>query len=176
MKRYVKEIDGVMVYKTKSQISIVKDDMTTYNPTEEMILADGWVEYVQTVPVPKKTIESVRKSKISEIEKYDESSAVNEFFIQRVSVWLDKVTRVGLRLRFETELKLEKEFTNLWYNNSKFTLPVIDATHMLYLIEEYASICYDNTQLHIANVSKLETIEEIESYDYTVGYPNKLYF
>ena len=41
MKRYIK--DGII--KTRNQIVIRKDGMNTYNPTEEMILADGWVEY-----------------------------------------------------------------------------------------------------------------------------------
>lgn len=47
---------------------------------------------------------------------------------------------------------------------------------MLYAIEIYASACYDNTQYHLSEVSKLETIEEIDAYDYTSGYPEKLQF
>lgn len=43
MKRYIK--DGII--KSRNQIVIRKDGMQTYNPTEEMILADGWVEYVE---------------------------------------------------------------------------------------------------------------------------------
>ncbi len=38
---------------------------------------------------------------------------------------------------------------------------------MLYAIEVYASACYDNTQLHLANVDALQTIEDISVYDYT---------
>lgn len=47
---------------------------------------------------------------------------------------------------------------------------------MLLAIEIYASGCYDNTQRHLAEVDKLETKEEIESYDYRSGYPNILEF
>lgn len=47
---------------------------------------------------------------------------------------------------------------------------------MLYAIEVYASKCYDNTQKHLANVEKLETLEEIIEYDYHTGYPEKLNF
>jgi hypothetical protein len=50
------------------------------------------------------------------------------------------------------------------------------AMQMLLAIEVYASECYDNTQRHIAAVDVLESIEEVESYDYRVGYPNKLEF
>jgi hypothetical protein len=47
---------------------------------------------------------------------------------------------------------------------------------MLYALEVYASACYDNTQRHLAAVDSLSTIEEIQSYDYTTGYPDKLKF
>lgn len=49
MKQYVKVINGLSVIRTRKQIVIQKDGMNTYNPTEEMILADGWVEYVPKV-------------------------------------------------------------------------------------------------------------------------------
>lgn len=50
MKRYTKEINEKTVIKTRQQIVISKNGMNTYNPTEEMILADDWVEYVEPTP------------------------------------------------------------------------------------------------------------------------------
>ena len=47
---------------------------------------------------------------------------------------------------------------------------------LLYAIEIYASKCYDQTQYHIAEVMKLDSLEEIKEYDYTVGYPEILQF
>lgn len=174
MKKYTKVINGFSIIKTRKQIVIKKNGMSTYNPTEEMILADGWVEYVYIAP--EKTIEDYRQEKLDEIKYYDGSNSVNEFYIHELPVWLDKNTRVGLKLRFESEKVLGYETTTLWYGNNQFTLNLLDAISMLYAIEIYASQCYDNTQLHLSNVSKLETIEEIESYDYTKGYPEKLQF
>ena len=55
-------------------------------------------------------------------------------------------------------------------------LPISDALAMLNALEMYALDCYNVTQSHIAAVKALDTIEEIESYDYTVGYPKKLSF
>ena len=52
MKKYFKEINGKTVYRTRQQIVITKDGMNTYNPTEEMILNDGWTEYVPVVEEP----------------------------------------------------------------------------------------------------------------------------
>ena len=172
MKKYVKEIDGEKVYKTRQQIVISKNGMSTYNPTEQMILDDGWVEYID--PVYEETVEDFRRYKINEITNYDQSNEVNEFYIQDIPVWLDKNTRSGLKLRFEAEKVMLKEYTTLWYDNQEFVLPLDSAIQMLYAIEVYASECYDNTQKHIAEVLKLETKEDIELYDFRVGYPEKL--
>lgn len=172
MKKYFKEINGTIVYKFKQQISVKHDDCVTYNPSEEMILQDGWQIYVE----PEKTVEDYRNEKINMLLNYDKSSAVNEFFIQGIAIWLDKSTRVGLKLRFESELNLGKEETTLWYMGAKFSLPLENAIKMLFAIELYASECYDNTQYHISQISQLTTIEEIQNYDYMTGYPDKLKF
>lgn len=49
MKRYIKIIDGKTVIKTRKQIVITSEGLNTYYPTEEMILADGWEEYIPPV-------------------------------------------------------------------------------------------------------------------------------
>lgn len=79
----------------------------TYNPTEEILIEDGWEEYV--VPVYEPTAEEVlnreKEDKIREITRYDSSNEVNCFYIVDQEMWLDKATRVGLKLRFDTELE-----------------------------------------------------------------------
>jgi hypothetical protein len=57
-----------------------------------------------------------------------------------------------------------------------YELPLAMAFQMLYALEVYASACYDNTQRHLAAVNALQTIDELESYDYRAGYPEKLEF
>lgn len=146
------------------------------NPTDEMLFEDGWELYVKPEPTEEELKSQALSIKLAEIKNYDASSEVNVFYIQGIPVWLDKATRAGLKLRFEAELAMKEENTTLWYNNQSFTLPLNDAIIMLYALEVYASKCYDNTQAHLANVSMLETIEEINEYDYTAGYPEKLRF
>lgn len=183
MKKYIK--DGKI--KNRNQIVIkgkrtIKDkdgnekvvNMNTYNPKHEDIIADGWEEYV--TPVYERTIEDEKRDKIREINHYDSSISINEFFLGKTSIWLDKATRAGLKLRFEAEISLGKETTTLWYNNIQYSLELNKAIQMLLAIEVYASACYDNTQFHISEVAKLSTIEDLEAYDYTIGYPDKLTF
>ena len=170
MKRYIK--DGKI--KHRNEIVIRKDGMNTYNPTEEMILADGWEEYI--TPVYEPTIDDYRRRKKDEITRYDSSDEVNAFYMQGQRMWLDKATRAGLMLRLQAEQSMGKETTTLWYGSHQFELSMTNAFQMLYALELYASQCYDNTQRHLAAVDALESKEEIDAYDYRTGYPVKLEF
>lgn len=151
-------------------------EMQTFNPTDEMLFADGWELYVLPEPTEQEILNRTKREKINEINHYDSSDEVNIFYIQGLPVWLDKATRSGLMLRFNSELALKKENTTLWYEGYSFTLPLNSAMQMLYALEVYASECYDNTQLHLANIEKIETKEELDAYDYRIGYPEKLRF
>lgn len=172
MKKYIK--DGKI--KTRNQIVIKKNGKQYINPKHEDLIADGWEEYVIPELTDTQKLDRAKENKKREIEHYDSSSEVNEFTINGINVWLDKATRAGLKLRFEAEIAVGNTDTILWYNNTKFPLSLDSAIQMLYLIEIYASACYDNTQAHLANIELLNTISDIEAYDYTTGYPTKLAF
>lgn len=158
------------------KIVIYKNGRQFINPTEQMILEDGWEELKAPELTDAEKLEIAKVSKIAEIMDYDASSAVNEFSVQGYPIWLDKATRAGLKLRFEAELQSGITETALWYNGVQFPIPVELGIQILLAVELYASACYDNTQKHIANVQALTTVEEVEAYDYTTGYPEKLSF
>lgn len=185
MKRYIK--DGEI--KTRNQIVIkgqrtIKDKdgndkvvgTNTYNPTEEMILADGWEEYVTPEPTEEELLSRAKRNKVREVGAYDTSEEVNIFYMQGQPMWLDFEDRSRLLLRFQAETAKGNETTTLWSNGKEYALPLSVAINMLYELETYASKCYDNTQRHLANIDVLKNIEDIESYDYRIGYPEKLEF
>ena len=182
MKRYIKTIDGKTIIKRAEEIVIKGNGSQTFNPKEDAILADGWLEYEPPVIVP--TLEEIKANKVDEILAYDSSSVVNEFSIGGQPMWLPFETRTRLDRRFaverikaESQGKTESEVvTTLWYEGQSFEMPLATAMALLLALEDYATICYDNTQRHIAEVMKLESKEAVESYDYTSGYPQKLLF
>lgn len=143
------------------------------NPNDKLLSEHGWVKYEP--PVVDELTQTLL-SKIKEINEYDTSTAVNLFYINDIEVWLDKSIRTGLMLRFQSELALGDITTTLWYGDMEFILPLNTAMQMLYALEKYASQCYDNTKKHLSEVKKLTTIEDINNYDYTTGYPEKLKF
>lgn len=113
---------------------------------------------------------------ISKINEYDKSSKVNGVTINGMYTWFDKATRVGLRNSTNVLKKLGNEITSLWVNNKEITIKCDQLIDMLDKLEIYALNCFDITSKHKRNVYQLSTIEEIENYDYTSGYPEKLTF
>jgi hypothetical protein len=174
--RYTKNIGGMPVVKDRNKIIIIKDGRQWYNPSHEMLIADGWVEYVEPQPTEAELFEEAKEGKRSEILDYDSSEEVNIFYIGDLPAWLDKATRTGLLLRFQAEMATGKTDTELWHKGVAFPLPLSTAMQMLYAIELYASACYDRTQAHLATIDTLTTIAEVEAYDHTTGYPDKLRF
>lgn len=188
--RFTKKINGITIVETRNKIVLninetIQDPKTgemidvitqTFNPSDELLFEDGWILYEEPEPTEEDIFNEAKKELISNIEYYDSSSDVNMFFIQGLPVWLDKATRAGLKLRFEAEIAMGKTETALWYGSLQFPLPLDTAIQMLYAIEVYASECYDNTQAHLANVNAIDNLEELQNYDYTSGYPEKLNF
>lgn len=162
--------------KKRQNIQIEKDGFITFNPTDEMLFEAGWQVYVKPEPTAEELLARAKRDKKREIEHYDSSSEVNEFYVNDVPIWLDKTTRTGLMLRFNSELAMKHENTTLWYGNISIPLQLNTAVQMLYALEVYASACYDNTQAHYAAVDALEDIEEVKNYNYRTGYPEKLRF
>lgn len=177
MKQYTK--NGEIKYAKNIVLKITDEDgnnMQVFNPTEEMLLENGWEIYVKPEPTAEEVFNREKEYKIEEIIRYDSSKEVNGFYIGGQEMWFDKATRAGLKNRFDAEIAKGRTNTTLWYEGTPFNLELTDAVPMLNDIELYASACYDNTQLHISNVKAMEDIESLKNYDYRIGYPDKLRF
>ena len=135
-------------------------------------------KYEEVDAMPSEEVITAISNKIKEIQDYDKSNAVNSFSLDGMDVWLDKATRVGLMNSISIEKNQRKINTTLWFAVKgvmhKFEIDIDKAIAMLGALEMYALECYNTTAQHIANVSKLTTAKEIEDYDYTSGYPQKL--
>ena len=121
-------------------------------------------------------LNTLKNDILNELNEYDESVDVNEFTFNGISMWLDKETRVGLKLRFDSEKESGLQYTTLWYGIDSYTIPLDLGISLLPKVELYASQCYDNTAKHKKNVSELSSIKDVFNYDYKIGYPDKLEF
>lgn len=116
---------------------------------------------------------------LSQVEKYDKSDAVNGFYVNGKHMWLDKHDRDSLSYSIRLEKEDGIENTTLWADpiqGVKFTIPCDAALQMLSKIELYAKACFNRTAEHKHNISQLNTIEDVATYDHTTGYPEQLQF
>lgn len=143
-------------------------------PSEELLRRMGFEPWVEPAPTPEELLARAKAAKVDAIEAYDVSDAVSGFTYKGVEMWLDKATRTGLLMRFTAEQAMGRTETTLWLGEQSFTLPLADAFALLYVLEVYASGCYDRTAAHKAAVDALETVEAVEAYDHTAGYPEKI--
>ena len=150
----------------------------TYNgETSEHSAYLEWLDYAKkcaSIIFDAPTLENAIKAKLEEITKYDVSSAVNGFYYQGSEYWLDKATRVGLMNSTRILKESDQTTTTLWFNNMCLTLPVDDVIDKLSALEQYALSCYNVTASHKIAVQALTTIEAVNEYDVTQGYPTKL--
>ena len=119
-------------------------------------------------------LKQAKIDKIADIAAYDTSDKVNGFILNGQIVWLDKATRVGLMNSTTIERDLGQETTELWLGEHNLIIKCDLAIQLLQQLEVYALKCFNVTATHKKEVNNLSTIEEINSYDITKDYPDKL--
>jgi hypothetical protein len=122
------------------------------------------------------TIDQVRAKKILKLEQYDSSVDVNSFTLNGVNAWLDASTRSNYLNSINAAEVLGFENLSFYIGENEFEVSVALAKQMLASIQLYADQCYIVTMKHKVAIESLETIEDIDAYDITTGYPEKLIF
>ena len=175
MTTYYNEKTGEYYYEGRSMTRRLDDGRIFAGvPTAELLTEWGFEPY--TPPVTERTLEVAKAEKIAQIVAYDTSEAVNSFTLGNATMWISRDDRISL-MNSTTILKNAGETTTtLWYGGQKYTLPCDTLIQMLSALEVYALQCYDVTEEHKAAVNALTTIEEVDAYDYTTGYPEHLTF
>ena len=121
-----------------------------------------------------KTLEEAKDMLLRNIESYDNSTSVNGFVLNGQKVWLDFELRDRVYQGNERLKRIGRTDTTLWLGNQCYNLSIEQAQNIISHIEAYAKDCYNVTAAHKAAVEKLQTVEEMEAYDYTQGYPEQL--
>lgn len=169
MKRWIK--NGVFASDT-----IELNGCVVCNPTEDMLRQAGYKEYQDPVPTEEEKLNTAKQNKLYEIEQYDTSSKVNSFTLNDKERWLDSDLRKSLS--YSTNILKEdgEETVDIWFDTECETMDIDNALYMLKELEVYAKQTNTVTHQHKAEVMALTSIEDVEAYDVTKGYPEKLVF
>lgn len=133
-------------------------------------------EILRLIKENKNSLECKRWVLKERIKAYDKSRHVEDFTIGEVHLWLDSHMRAKVREALETSKVRGEEYTTLRFNGMEFTMKTEDGWKMYFAVLGYARASWDNTQSHLAMADKLETVEDIDNYDFTADYPPKLAF
>ena len=119
------------------------------------------------------------------INDYDNSEAVNQFEFNveasgiTIPYWLPVAKRAQIRESVSAWKAARKGSYKLDVREYDMTLeiPCAELLAMLQELEVYAVKCYNQTSEHLKAIDDMEmTVEDILSYDFTTGYPEKLAF
>lgn len=131
---------------------------------------------MELFPPHVRTLEEAKEEKIEEIEMYDKSEAVNSFTIGNFSMWLTVNERQQIATQISSNEIIGRETMTRWFNGVSYTFPIATWKQMLVALEVYAGDALNITEQHKSSVNALDTIEAVDTYDYTTNYPEKLVF
>lgn len=179
--QFDRKADGIRLFYNTKQIEreVTHKDLETEEETTEIItewLCDV-VEYNREECQQFFNLSGLEAQKWllkEKINAYDTSKYVESFSINGVEIWLGSELRNKVRENLETCNRFNETETILRFNGMSFPVSVEQGWQMYYLVLKYARDCWNVTQEHLAEVEKLQSIEEIKNYNYKSGYPEKL--
>lgn len=151
--------------------------MTDGEPDLTALTADlqTWKEYLRQLELG-----VARQEKLSALMAYDSSDAVNGIGVtiggQTATVWIDRETRADYKASIEAAELMGLTEVHPVIAGQEVTMTVEMAKMALARIQLYANQCYGVTERHKAAILQLQTVEAVEGYDITEGYPERLRF
>ena len=129
-----------------------------------------------TEPTPAQLLALAKAEKQTAITEHDNSANVNSFTVGGIPMWLNFDQRSRLKatldaIEGESGTEMTKSFGGIDY-----TFTCVQWRSMINAVEVYAGQCQTVTQEHRNAVDVLTTIEKVQQYDFTTGYPPKLSF
>lgn len=128
-------------------------------------------------PSEEELLRNAKDEKIHQLNLYDNSSDVNEFSInEEIKTWFTPEQRANYKNSIDSAKLLGVNNLQLFINNDIVDITTDKAAQLLAMIQLYADTCYIVTKQHENAINVLDSVEDVESYDYTTGYPQKLNF
>ena len=156
-------------------VPLSKDQVRFKEENPSATLREVWEMKLQ--PTSVRTIEEAKHEMLHKIEQYDQSDNVNSFLINNtIKAWFTPQERSNYKSSIDAAKLLNIDVLSFYVNDLMLNISPEEAEQMLAQIQLYADKCFIITKQHKVTVSSLQTIEEIDNYDYMSNYPNKLNF
>lgn len=132
---------------------------------------------MQFTPKHVRDLVDAKREMLNKISNYDISENVNGFTINHTMVaWFSVQERLNYKQSIESAKLLGIDKLSFFVGDAMLEISPAMAEQMLAALQLYADSCYIVTKQHQLTVQKLETIEDVDNYDYKSGYPTRLNF
>ena len=121
-------------------------------------------------------LNAAKQRKLQEITAYNTSDNVDAFLLNGEKHWLTRDERAMAKLSTEARQRLGHYTTEQCLGGKFYTIPCDTLLTMLARLEDYALSCFNYAIRQQAEVNALTSLEEVENYDVTKGYPEMLNF
>ena len=176
MKKYYNETTNEWYFEGNSITKLVDGVVFSGIPTVEQLESWGYEEWVEPTPTPYQLLVQAKEEKISELMNYDSSTEVNSFTINGQEMWLTRDDRTQIDESINAYEAQGASAMTKYFDGVAYTFELTTWKQMLNALIVYASEALNVTEGHKAAINTLTDIQDVENYDYTVGYPNKLEF
>lgn len=164
-----------------------------YNKGEWVLLSQDQVKFLEDNPkasveevwkmeldnkVEKiRTLEDAKKEKLSQLNEFDTSDKVNAFTINgALTAWFSVQERLNYKQSVEAAKMMKVDKLSFYVGNNILEVETDKAAQMLASLQLYADACFMTTKAHMIKIESLQTIVEVDNYDFTTDYPEKLNF
>ena len=144
-----------------------------YKPTEEQVQTDFAEWKARHTAL---LLNAAKQRKLDEITAYNTSDNVDAFLLNGEKHWLTRDERAMAKLSTEARQRLGHYTTEQCLGGKFYTIPCDTLLTMLARLEDYALSCFNYAIRQQAEVNALTSLEEVEDYDVTKGYPEMLNF
>lgn len=121
-------------------------------------------------------LNAAKQRKLDEIIDYNTSDNVDAFLLNGEKHWLTRDERAMAKLSTEARQRLGHYTTEQCLGGKFYTIPCDTLLTMLARLEDYALSCFNYAIRQQAEVNAITSLEEVENYDVTKGYPEMLTF
>lgn len=172
---YVVHLDGVQKDDMIECYEYITEDTPDVSQLQEDLVV--WKNYIA-----EKELQFAKETKCKDLLKYDSSDAVNSFEIRRGGIkvtdyWLDRDLRTSLEGDVTACSKVKNTY-NFDIRELGITLE-LDCQKFLAalgVLRQYAYTAYNVTSQHLATINQLTSVQDVQNYNFTTGYPEKLVF
>lgn len=188
---YINKNFGIWVVDSLVSPELIGKDLNDYEHENKFLkLSDEQVQFHKDKPYatalevwnmkvehePVMTVEQAKDMVLLKLYNFNNSDAINLFYVNNKQGWLPADTRSNYRSSIDSAELLGETTIDFILSDMHLMATLQEAKMMLAKIQRYADRCFIVTGIHKNNINELSDVSHILSYNFTVGYPDKEQF